>query len=747
MLGIIVRNHYIYIKIETMNLRYLLIIAMFSILAVNTNGQLSHGGIPASFSLMKKAAFELPVIEMEPVDNSQLLSDEQNNTENLKSFIFAKSFKVDISPEASGRWDVADGVKIWRIGIRSKDAFSLNLIFDKMIIPQGASLFLYPKDRLKVLGAFTSENEQSSGYFATYPIAGDEIVIEYNEPVTSAYPGQLHIASVNHDYKNVFGTRPLGEAGLCNMDVICPGAASFAVEKQAVVSLIVDGRELCTGTLLNNTRQDKTPYLITAGHCIANQSEAQTTVFCFNYESPACGNGASSLNGFGDQTLTGAILKARSDSLDFALVQLEMAPPAEYRPYYAGWNRLAAIPSSTASIHHPKGDVKKLCKDNDPPTIGNYNSDFLSNSFWRIAKWEIGTTETGSSGCGLFNQNKLLIGSLTGGTATCTDPTNDLFAMFSKQWDHYSTSDKQLKAWLDPNSSGVSEVAGLNPFDNATSCTIFTNAEPGETFILQKVGGISEGYKSGHNISRISSFAERFTQTDQTLLTSVALGVAKVSSKVFNQNSKITLKVYNEDVKSGLPGTEVISMDLPFSLFSEKKMTHIDLVNPVVIQNNYFIGFDINYANPQDTFAVYHTPNRLQLDKNKVFAKVDNSWKPYYWIPEFSLSTSLLINANGCQNTLSSGENPPVGDEPQFEVLYPQSVTSNYILLRNKGAEEYGIISLYDILGRKFFTEERMISTTPRPVSLARYQSGVYFLTIETVNARQVIKIKVNRIN
>ena len=108
-------------------------------------------------------------------------------------------------------------------------------------------------------------------------------------------------------------------------------------EKQAVVQLVISGTDLCTGTLVNNTRRDKTPYLITAGHCILTTSEAQETVFSFNYESPFCGNGGS-VNGYASQTMTGAILRSRSDSLDFALVELETMPPPEYRPYYAGWD-------------------------------------------------------------------------------------------------------------------------------------------------------------------------------------------------------------------------------------------------------------------------------------------------------------------------------------------------------------------------------------------------------------------------
>ena len=728
-----------------MILRFLLIFVLLSGSALHSTGQLSYGGIPASFSQLKKtASLTIPVIEMESVDNNQLLIDEQSDPNHLKSFYFAKNFQVDISPEYSGRWETKDDMKIWRLGLRSKGAWSLNLIFDKMIIPQGASLFIYSKDHAKVLGAFTADNEQSSGNFSTYPVPGDEIVVEYNEPVKSVFPGELHISSVNHDYKNAFGTRPLGESGLCNMDVYCADAASFMTEKQSVVNLIVAGRELCTGTLINNTSQDKTPYILTAGHCITNASDAQKTIFCFNYESPVCGNGESSVNGYADQTLSGSILKARSDSMDFSLIQLETSPPAEYRPYYAGWSRAVVIPTSTTAIHHPKGDVKKISRDNDPPTIGNYSADFISNSFWIIGKWEIGTTESGSSGCGLFNQNKLLVGSLTGGTATCTNPSNDLFAMFSKQWDFYKTSNKQLKAWLDPKGTGVAELAGLNPFDNSNACSLFTNAEVGEKFTLQQLVNQSGGYKSGHNILKISSYAERFSKTDKTLLSSVSIGVAKIASKVLDKNSKIILKIYEENLINGLPGIELASMDLPFSLLTEKKMNHIQLENTLDIRKNFFIGFDINYTNSADTFAVYHTPDRLKLNKNDAFVKVDGGWKPFYFIPELGISTSLLINANGCQNTLAIDNNPTVDEMQKFDVLYPQSASSNYILLRNKGTEEFGVISLYDILGHKLFTEERMLAGDPQVVSLGQYHSGVYFLAVETVNARQVIKIKVN---
>lgn len=709
-------------------------------------GQISFGGIPSSFTVVRKSATVVPVIDMTPVDNAQLLVEEHLNPKHFKSYLFAKSIPVDISPDHFGLWEVRDEMNIWRLGIRSKGAWSLNLIFDQMIIPQGASLFIYSSDKEKVLGAFTSQNEQTSGYFSTFPIAGDEIVVEYNEPSSTTFKGQIHISAVNHDYKNIFGTRPLGEAGLCNMDVACPEAENYSVLKQSVVDLLVGGRELCSGTLVNNTRQDKTPYLITAGHCIESGADAQTTVFCFNYESPFCGDGESSLNGSADQTMSGSVLKARSDSLDFALVQLESDPPSTFRPYFAGWNRLASVPASTVAIHHPQGDVKKICKDDNPPTIGSYDDDFISNAFWVIGNWEVGTTETGSSGCGLFNQNQLLVGSLTGGTATCTDPTNDLFSMFSKQWDFYSATNHQLKIWLDPTNTGSTSLPGLKPYDGVDSCSLFNNTVLGEKYTLQSLGGTNGGYLSGQNRLKVTQYAERFGKTDQTTLSSVSIGVAKLKSSVYNQNSKITLKVYDENKTTSLPGNELLSMDVPFSLLSENKMNYIDAGTPLVIEKKYFIGFEINYSNSTDTFAVYHTPDRQITTENEAFAMIDGHWKPFYSISDLGISTSLLIQANGCQNTLATSDQSGSGEGEKFEVLYPQSSASNYILLQNNGSEDFGEITLYDILGRKIYSEESLLTSTPKQINLAHYHSGLYFLSIETMNARQVIKIRVNYI-
>ena len=731
-------------------MKYLLIIAIFTTFAFQSSGQLSYGGTPISFNLNHELTSLVPFIDMDPVNNTQLLKEEALTLNNLKPFRFAKSFKVDISPNTSGLWVVQGDMKIWRVGLRSKGAWSLNLIFDKMIIPKGASLFIYSSDHTKVLGAFTSDNEQSSGYFPTYPIAGDEIVVEYNEPVAAAYPGELHIASVNHDFNNIFGTRLIGPSGLCNMDVYCAEASPYLTVKQSVVRLEIGGQYLCTGTLVNNTKQDLIPYLLTAGHCITDLTDAQTTVFCFNYESPSCGAGGSSINGYSDQTMSGAFLKARSDSLDFALVQLETSPPAEFRPFYAGWDRSASVPSSAAAISHPNADVKKISLDKSSPTIGSFSSKMVSNSFWVIGRWAIGTTEPGSSGCSLLNQNKMVIGTLTGGTSSCSDPTNDLFAMFSKQWDHYKTTSMQLKYWLDPSGTGVSQLQSLNPVDTTNACKLFTNATIGERDTLFKVSRQSGGYKTGHNYMGITRYAELFTKTQKTLLSSVSIGVAKIVTKS-TASSKITLKVYDESATTGLPDGELYSMDLPFSILSAQCMNDIELANPIEVNDRYFIGYEINYSSSADTFAVYCTPDRGLKTKNYAYAFLGQGWSPFYGISQLGISTSLLINANGCQNTAATDTVPKAILTNKYIVIYQQTGLIIYqqtgandnVILQNTGTEELSTISLYDILGRKLYEDKHLLLATPESLPTGHLPTGVYFLAIETGRTRQIMKIRV----
>src|SRR5690606_10068608 len=93
--------------------------------------------------------------------------------------------------------------------------------------------------------------------------------------------------------------------------------------KKAVALLNLGNGYLCSASLVNNTANDKTPFLLTANHCLQNSDPAMWTIR-FNWVSPApvCGTGEDSGDLQTNFTISGAELKASNSLSDFALVQL-----------------------------------------------------------------------------------------------------------------------------------------------------------------------------------------------------------------------------------------------------------------------------------------------------------------------------------------------------------------------------------------------------------------------------------------
>ena len=168
--------------------------------------QISYGGTPASFSLQEKKAMVVPVVEMQHVSNAQLMRAEPQNGLRLKPYKFAHTFDVDITPQNSGAWTVAnDGTKIWQVKILSQGAYSLNIIFDRFKLPDHAKLFIYSPDHQKVLGAFTANNESAYGTFAIRPLGGDEMIVEYDEPFIERITQRRRVIFIA--YSDVPGSR------------------------------------------------------------------------------------------------------------------------------------------------------------------------------------------------------------------------------------------------------------------------------------------------------------------------------------------------------------------------------------------------------------------------------------------------------------------------------------------------------------------------------------------------------------
>lgn len=205
---------------------------------------------------------------------------------------------------------------------------------------RGASVFVYNSDQTEILGSFTEENNSELNLLPIQPIGGEELIVEYQEPLDASFPGEIEIGEVNHDFRGIFrATEPRDPTQKCHPNIVC--YPEDILPGSGVVGLIINGTTYCTGSLTNNTGEDGTPYLLTATHCLNNDYDARflanrkydmiagTIVAFFHYQSPLC---STDIRGPLQMTLASADSVLISERHDISLLQFKQPPPAAYQP-------------------------------------------------------------------------------------------------------------------------------------------------------------------------------------------------------------------------------------------------------------------------------------------------------------------------------------------------------------------------------------------------------------------------------
>ena len=313
----------------------------------------------------------------------KLLLDELALTPQKKddSFQFAIPVPIDLNPSNSGCIVNENGENVWVVGIRSKGALSLNLILQPFNLPAGAYVYIYDGSKTTIRGAFTHDNNLDANLLSTMPVPGDAIILECHFPANISMSEAIGVSQVAHDFYGILGNNPLKDGRFdlsqaCNVDVNCTEGIGSEDIKRSVCRILVNGTELCSGVMINNTNQQNIPYMLTGFHCIGTKLEAAKTIFVFGYESPWC-NGP---DGRVSHSISGSKLTASNNQIDFSLVEMSTFPPLVYKPYLAGWDVSGIAPVNTTSIHHPQGDVKKISIDNNSPVSASYGT-YAANGF------------------------------------------------------------------------------------------------------------------------------------------------------------------------------------------------------------------------------------------------------------------------------------------------------------------------------------------------------------------------------
>jgi len=430
-------------------------------------------------------------------------------------------FNIDLGvfPTLHSQRELVNGnTSVWRLVVTSPGALGLGLVFDGFELQEGERLFVYTPNRTVVHGPFDHNNNTQSGIVTTPISPGDSLIIEFQAPHRPSHgnfatPVSLRLKSLIHI---VYGggleypvhLKGFGAAGNCNVNINCPEGQDWQRQKRGVARIVLrEGNHwfYCTGTLINNTRQDGAMLFLTAHHCGANAtaSEMLQWMFYFNFEVPDCNTPPSSST-VPENLLTGAELLASAmlaNGSDFKLLRLTQTAPKSWNLFWNGWDRREVPSNSGVSIHHPGGDVKKISTYSAPLTVATPNfeaSVMAPNSAWRVV-WAPtasghGVTEGGSSGSPLFNNQGLLVGTLVGGAASCSQPLlQDYYGRFSHHWDKNGTlHTTRLAPHLDPLGSGVLTLSGFDPAtvsishptkNHAPLASIYPNPTTGMVYI------------------------------------------------------------------------------------------------------------------------------------------------------------------------------------------------------------------------------------------------------------------------
>ena len=235
------------------------------------------------------------------------------------------------------------------------------------------------------------------------------------------------------------------DAADCHLDATCYPEWSSSASGVALIAFETsEGSYACSGTLLNNRRQDLTPYFLTAAHCVQTEEEARSVTAFWSYQTQTCNGDLPDLRSVPQTEGAGLISTLggadRPDG-DMTLLQLEGDLPDAI--VFQGWDAdPQPVGAQVTGIHHPRSDdwgfFKRIAFGQIiPESVFGTTDDTYFNVSYPVGQ---GYTEPGSSGSAIFSNSETVVGALSGGDivgyACPTEPVVDVFTHFSVFYPH-----------------------------------------------------------------------------------------------------------------------------------------------------------------------------------------------------------------------------------------------------------------------------------------------------------------------
>jgi PKD repeat protein len=248
------------------------------------------------------------------------------------------------------------------------------------------------------------------------------------------------------------------------------------------------------------------------------------------------------------------------------------------------------------------------------------------------------------------------------------------------------------------------------------------------------------GYLPGHNQLLTKFYADKVVNYTFTEVTGLIVPVVKAYSAA--PNNKVRFTVWDVD-NQGLPGIKLGYKDELVSGFTPYLYHPVHFTTPIPVNGEFFIGYELFYTSPVDTFVVYMAPNRGDNSTNNLYLRKNTAsqWltPTQFFNDTMIIKTTLAIQVLGCLvgvneidiNTQISVYPNPASDKINIKLF--DVITNSFDC------------KIFDLTGRSITVEPLETNSNHYELDISRFSNGIYLLEINVNNQKITKKISVIR--